>query len=90
MDLLCTYNNDGRQEDKGPEYCQQTVAEEPGYEETVLMFVPQCEGLSPAGGEGKEGGILSQSGQPESVEQCQEAEQRTWVVSGKLNLIRMK
>ena len=41
------------------------------------MFVPQCEGLSPAGGEGKEGGILSQSGQPESVEQCQEAEQRT-------------
>ena len=75
--LLCTYNNDGRQEDKGPEYCQQTVAEQPGYEETVLMFVPQCEGLSQAGGEGKEGGILSQSGQPESVEQCQEAEQRT-------------
>ena len=76
-DLLCRYDDDGWEEDKGPEKCEQTIEDQPWDQETVLVLVPQLEVLSPAGGKGKEGGVLPEARQADSVEESCQAKQTT-------------
>ena len=47
ISVLCADNDGGGQSQEGPEESDQTVGEQPGQKEAVLMFVPQLEVLSP-------------------------------------------
>ena len=75
--LLGGDNDGGGQSQEGPEESQQPVGEEPGQEETVLVFVPQLQVLSPGGGKGEEGGVFPEARQAQCVEESQQYKHNT-------------
>ena len=75
--LLCADNDGGGQSQEGPQESDQPVRQEPGEQETVLVFVPQPQLLSPGGGKGKEGGVFPQARQAQCVEESKQYKHNT-------------
>ena len=74
---LCGDNDGSGQSQEGPAEGDETVGEEPGQQETVLMFVSQLQVLSPGGGQRQEGRIFPEARQTQRVEESQEYEDNT-------------
>ena len=71
LSVLGADNDGSGQSQEGPEESDETVGEEPGQQETVLMFVSQLQVLSPGGGKGQEGRIFLEPRQTQHVEESE-------------------